>query len=108
MPKIIPLAPQPIQTETVTLGEQVCQINTRQMTPEKLYVDLYVGNDLIVAGVIAQNQNRIVRYAYYGFIGDLVFVDTQGSEDPNFAGLGTRWLLFYLTAEELIELGYVG
>lgn len=106
MSREIPLVSKPNQTETVTLGGQVCQINVRQMSTG-LFVDLYVGNELIIAGVVAQNQNRIVRYAYLGFVGDLVFVDTQGSDNPNFTGLGTRWLLFYLTSEELTALGYV-
>jgi hypothetical protein len=35
-----------------------------------------------------------------GFIGNLLFVDTQGSSDPTYDGLGSRFSLVYLTAEE--------
>lgn len=41
-------------------------------------------------------MNLIVRSAYLGFIGDLAFIDTQGTSDPIYAGLGTRFQLVYL------------
>ena len=44
----------------------------------------------------AKNLVSLVPTAYLGFSGWLVFVDTQGSEDPQYAGLGTRWVLVYL------------
>jgi hypothetical protein len=66
-----------------------------------LFIDVYVGADLIVAGVIALNLNRIVRSAYLGFAGDFIFVDTQGDADPVYTGLGARFQLVYLTAAEV-------
>ncbi|HEY0120658.1 MAG TPA: hypothetical protein VGC14_02665 [Rhizobium sp.] len=96
----IPLQAIPNQTVTVTLDDQVCQINLYQCS-EAMFIDLLVENSLIVGGVICENQNRIVRSDYLGFSGDIAFVDTQGSDDPIYTGLGTRFFLTYLTAAEL-------
>jgi hypothetical protein len=98
--QIIPIQPIANQTFQVQLGGQPCVMNVYQLQ-YGLFVDLYVSNSLIVAGVIAQNQNRIVRSAYLGFIGDICFSDTQGSNDPQFDGLGTRYQLVYLSPDDL-------
>lgn len=34
-------------------------------------------------------------------LGTLVLVDLQGDEDPDFDGLGTRWVLMYYTRAEV-------
>lgn len=109
MTQIVPLNPVPAQRLGVTLGGQVCEIVLQQKA-NGLFMDLYVGDELIIAGVICQNQNRLVRYAYLGFVGDLIFfdTDTQAPRNPVYSGLGARWQLAYLTAEELAELGYSG
>jgi hypothetical protein len=36
-----------------------------------------------------------VRDEYLGFIGDLAFFDTQGMTDPDWTGLGSRYILGY-------------
>jgi hypothetical protein len=97
---IIPLQAIPNQTLTVTLSDQVTQLNVYQ-TYNGLFIDVLVENVLIIGGVICENQNRIVRSDYLGFSGDLAFIDTQGSDDPIYTGLGTRFFLTYLTTEEL-------
>jgi hypothetical protein len=98
---IVPLQAVPNQTVTVSLSNQNCQINvyTRVGT---LYVDLYVNNVLIVAGVVCENLNRIVRSLYLGFAGDLAFIDNQGNADPVYSGLGSRYSLAYLLPSELL------
>ena len=55
----------------------------------------------MIGGVIAGNLNVIVRSAYLGFVGDLAFIDTQGSDDPVYTGLGARWILTYFAPSEL-------
>lgn len=91
---IIPLNAVPSQTETVQLGTQSCRLNVRQRRTG-LFVDLYEQDVPIVLGVKALNQVRLIREAYLGFDGDLFFVDTQGSSDPEYAGLGSRYLLLW-------------
>lgn len=93
--QIIPLQPVPSQTFTITLNNQLCQINVYQKNTG-LFLDLFVGGVLIIGGVICLNLVRIVRNTYLGFIGDLAFIDNQGSSDPFYTGLGTRYSLAYL------------
>ncbi len=97
---IVPLQPVSSQTVSVSLANQPCTINVRSMSTG-LYCDLYVNNTLIIGGVICQNANVIVRDAYLGFVGDIAFLDTQGTDDPVYTGLGTRWVLAYFAPSEL-------
>ncbi len=89
----------------MVLGNQSCQINVYSKLGV-LYLDLYVNNAPIILGVQCENANRIVRSVYLGFTGDLIFVDTQGSTDPNYAGLGGRYQLQYLDASDLSLLNF--
>jgi hypothetical protein len=96
----VPLQPVPNQTVQIVLANQNCQINVYQ-APAGLFMDLLVNDEPIVLGVICQNQNRIVRDLYFGFVGDFGFVDTQGlGADPDYTGLGSRFQLFYLSPAE--------
>lgn len=102
---IVPLQPVPNQTLTVVLGNQNCRINVYQKF-FGLYFDLSInGNPPIVLGRICQTGNLLVRYAYLGFVGDLMFIDTQlPVADPSYIGLGSRWRLSYLSAAEVAAL----
>jgi hypothetical protein len=73
---------------------------------DALYADLYVNNAPVVNGVVCQNLNRVVRDDYLGFIGDLMFQDTQGTSDPLSPGLGTRFLFCYLEANDVAGSAY--
>lgn len=92
---IVPIKPLPNQAVQVQLADQACAIEILQ-TAFGLFMNLYVGSNLIIAGVLCENLNRIVRSLYLGFSGDFVFADTQGSSDPDYTGLGTRFILIYL------------
>ena len=101
---IIPLQPTASQTVSVQLAGQNCQINIYQKSTG-LYCDLYVNGVLIIGGVICQNRNRIVRDLYLGFIGDLIFIDTQSNTDPVYSGLGAQYVLAYLELKDLNGAG---
>lgn len=113
-PDAIPLAAVASQEVSVTLGGQACRIRlyARDLfvpvtTPistdppvyaqvRRLFMDLYLDDALLLSGVPCQTNNRIVRDAYLGFVGDLAFLDTVGGgDDPEVSGLGTRWVLSY-------------
>ncbi len=94
MRSIVPIQPLPNQTFQVQLAGQACTINVYQLA-YGLFMGLYVGNRLIVPSAICQNLNRVVRSAYLGFTGDFVFADLQGTDDPIYTGLGTRFLLIF-------------
>lgn len=96
----IPLRATPSQVVNVQLAEQAAKIAIYQKRTG-LYVDLSVGGVSVIAGIIAQNANRLVRDAYLGFRGDLAFYDTQGDADPDYTGLSDRWFLAYLEVADL-------
>lgn len=96
----IPLRSVPSQSLSVVLAGQSCQINVYEKSTG-LYLDLFVNHDPIVTTALCHDRVRIVRESYRGFVGDLSFLDTQGYADPEYPGLGGRFLLVYLGAEEL-------
>ena len=65
-----------------------------------MFVDINVNGADVVTGVIARDAVPLVCREYAGFSGNLVFIDTQGNSDPVYDGLGSRYSLVYLTAEE--------
>lgn len=95
------------QTLQVQLGSQPVTLNIYQQTYQ-LAMDVLVAGSLIASCIPCQNLNRIVRYAYLGFIGDFIWFDTQGTEDPVYYGLGSRWQLLYLSAADLSAAGQAG
>jgi hypothetical protein len=97
----IPLQAVPSQQISCALANQACQLKVYQKSTG-MFADVYVNNELIIGGVLCENRNRIVRDAYLGFIGDLEFVDTQGSDDPTYTGLGLRFLFVYLEESDFV------
>lgn len=97
---IVPTAPLANQSFTVLLANQPCRIDIAQKT-NGMFLTLYVNDALVVAGVICQDRNRIVRDAYLGFTGDLEFRDAEGTEDPVYTGLNSRFFLCYLETADL-------
>src|SRR6266705_1683515 len=73
---------------------------------DALYLDLFVNGAPVVNGVVCQNLNRVVRMEYLAFIGDLMWQDTQGANDPISPGLGTRYLFCYLEANDVAGSAY--
>lgn len=98
--QIIPLQTDPSQTLTVTLNNQNCSINVYQRL-FGLFLDLYVDGSLVIGGQICENLNRIVRSEYLGFQGDLAFIDTQGTDNPVYTGLGSQFQLLYLSSDDV-------
>ncbi len=95
----IPIQPVPSQQVKVVLASQNCQIAIYQKA-QGLFVDLNSNGIDISVGVQAHNAVQLDPREYSGFLGNLMFIDTQGLDDPSFEGFGTRFFLIYLTAEE--------
>jgi hypothetical protein len=95
----IPLQPVPTQATKVVLGGQNVQLLIYQK-PQGVFVDINADGVDIVAGIVARDAVPLMCRNYMGFIGNLLFVDTQGNSDPTYDGLGSRFSLVYLTAEE--------
>jgi hypothetical protein len=104
----VPLQAIANQTLQIQLNGQNCTISVQQ-TAYCMFLTLAVGTQAIVNSEICENLTRIVRYGYLGFIGDLVFQDTQGTSDPVYTGLGgqsARFQLLYLAPSDLAALGF--
>lgn len=99
--QIVPLQAIASQSVSIQLNGQNAQINVYQKF-WGVYLDVYVNDVLLLAGALCENLNLIVRTAYLGFVGDLAFIDTEGSDDPNYTGLGARWQLAYMAPEDLL------
>jgi hypothetical protein len=97
---VIPISDVPAQTFNLSLGGQSCTIRIAQKTTG-LFLDLLISNTLTIGGVLCLDRTRIVRDSYFGFNGDLFFVDTQGNSDPYYSELGDRYILVYAAASEL-------
>lgn len=104
MAQTIPLQPVPSQTLQVVLDGQQCAISVYTKN-QCMFFDLALSGNPIAYAVQAKNLVSLVPTAYLGFSGWLVFVDTQGSEDPQYAGLGTRWVLVYLDESDVETYG---
>ena len=95
----VPLQPVPSQVSKVVLGGQNCQILVYQK-PQGVFVDINADDVEIIVGTIARDIAPLVSREYTGFVGNLLFIDTQGNSDPSYTGFGSRFSLVYLTAEE--------
>lgn len=94
MNQTIPLSPVASQTFTIQLNTQNCLINVYQKSTG-LYFDLTFNNTQIVSSMLCLNLVGLVREEYLGFNGQLFFFDTQGTNDPTYSELGTRYILVY-------------
>lgn len=110
MANLIPMQAVPAQNIVTSLDDgQIVKLKvyTRRYG---MFIDVYINGALEIGGVICENLNRIIRNKYLndqaGFAGDFVFFDTQGDTAPVYTGLGTRYQLLYLTAEELAAVGF--
>lgn len=97
---LIPVKPLANQTLQVQLSNQAVTLNIYQLA-YGLFIDVFIGDNLIIGGVICENLNRIVRSAYLGFLGDLIFYDVEETSDPIYTGLGSRFQLLYLEPSDL-------
>lgn len=108
--QIIPVQAVPSQTLQTTVGAQSCTLNIYQLDSYGLFMDVLVGGTVICQGVICENANRIVRYAYLGFVGDFAWFDTyvgiteSHASDPVYTGLGSQYVLAYLSPTDTAAL----
>lgn len=92
--QVIPLTSVASQSFTIQLNGQNCAINLYQKNTG-LFFDLTIDSTPIVTSMICLNAVGLVRESYLGFTGQLVFIDTQGTDNPDYTGLGSRYILTY-------------
>ena len=98
----IPLQPVPSQTVCVVLAGQRTQIFVYQK-PQGVFVDTNANGVDISAGVLAHNSVPLVTRDYAGFVGNLMFQDAHGTADPDYTGIGSRFVLLYLSDTEYAQ-----
>ncbi|HGH0375224.1 TPA: hypothetical protein ACLFOW_000025 [Yersinia enterocolitica] len=98
---VITLENKKSQSIFITLEGQSCLIRLIQRD-SSIYMDLTVNGDPILQGVPCLYANKIVRYKYLGFRGDLFFLDNEGQSDPQWNGLADRFPLYFITEAELV------
>ena len=84
--EIVPLQVVPNQAVLTSLNGQTVQLNVYQKRTG-LFLDIYVSNTLILAGVRCRNTTLMVLDAYLGFVGALTWLDNQGNDNPDYTGL---------------------
>ncbi|GLH29734.1 hypothetical protein WSS15_23840 [Acetobacter pasteurianus] len=90
----IPLNAVAFQKVQTPLSGQTIRFDIQQRSTG-LYANIWLNGAMKMAGVLCQDRTWLVREAYFGFPGDFTFVDTQGTSDPEYSALGTRYLLVY-------------
>ena len=120
----VPTAAVPSQNFSVLLDGQACEVNVYQLgegDAAGLYMDLSSDDSVIFTCRVCRGYGGQpdttapfmgIGRAYLGFLGDFVWIDTQASatqpaEDPEFEGLGARWILLYFTQADLEAGGLV-
>lgn len=96
MSQSIPLVATPSQRCTVNLDGQQCTIQIDQKHGGAVFLTLSVSGNDIVTSRLCRDRVGLVRSPYLGFRGNLAFVDTQGQNDPDYLGFGTRYKLVYI------------
>lgn len=95
----IPLQAVPAQRFQVVLDDQNCTLALYDRGG-RLYADLDVDSDAVFRGAICRYGADIVQSSTLRFSGSLHFYDTQGTHDPKYEGLGSRFILLYLSDGE--------
>lgn len=111
---IVPLSAVASQTLQFVAGGQNCQMTVytndgydysdATLSTPKEYVAIdfaYNGIQVTTTQNCLNRKRLLINRQYLGFVGDFMFMDTQGTDDPQFEGLGARWLLLYLEASDL-------
>ena len=104
----IPLTSSPDQELQIDLGGQACTIRVFERAGF-MYMDLTVRRTKILKGALCQPTTPVIPETITGFSGQFYVIDgmaaTAGSqESPAFAEWGTRYKLYCIPDDELMEM----
>ena len=122
--QLIPISAVPSQTFSASLDGQAASFALYQLgagEAGEMFMDLTSNGVSIFSakqcrayGGLPNTRARFMLTGrrYLGFLGDLLFLDTQATalnptEDPQASGLGARWQLMYFTEADLEDAGLV-
>ena len=101
----VPLGAVPSQTLGITLDGQSCGISLYQRNDGNTYMDLTLAGTPIATTDILRYATRALQDRQYtGFLGDFTLVDTHGTSDPSYAGLGAQFQMVYLRSKALARI----
>lgn len=92
----IPLSPTPSQSLRVNLAGQRCVIQVDQKYAGGVFLSLTVNDTRVLDFRICRDRVKLVRAEYAPFAGNLAFVDTRGTDDPDYQEFGSRYKLVYI------------
>lgn len=88
----IPLLAEPSQQASFNMSELSCRVWIRQLSTG-LYLDLWQNEERLLSGALCVDRVDLIRNPASPFPGTLMFLDQQGTQDPTYDGLDTRFLL---------------
>lgn len=97
----IPLQPITNQEFVIMLEQRDWNIRLIQRL-NRMYLSLWIDNIEIWSGSICRDRLPFVQSKTQNVTGNLVFVDMEGTSDPTYEGLGSRYKLFYFTDDEIL------
>lgn len=104
----IPLSPLPNQEFMIVLGKHNCTINIYQRG-QHMFLDLFVANQAIQQGALVRPKASLITVSSSLFTGQLRVIDKERApleqESPNYLELGSRFELYYLSDEEVAQIG---
>ncbi|GBQ49452.1 phage baseplate plug family protein [Acetobacter ghanensis] len=100
MAVVIPLGAVAYQSLRVPLSGHAVRLDLQQRGTG-LYASVWMDDVPVLAGVLCQDRTWLIRNAAYGMPGDLAFADTQGTQDPDYSGLGSRFVLVYAEGQNV-------
>lgn len=92
--RTIPLSAIPYQIVSAVVNDQSFQLEIRQLGAF-MFVTTIVDGEEVASSVRAVAGQSITPWPSADVNTSVVWVDTQGSDDPQYEGLGTRWLLAF-------------
>ena len=101
----VPLSALPNQEVSIELNEQDCTIQVRQLG-KYTYLTLWRGSTLIIENAICMPGIAILQGYIQNFEGNFVLVhssDNNNQQLSDYRELGSRFLLLYVTQEEIDE-----
>lgn len=93
--ELIPLEKTPAQSFGIVLNEQECRISL-YMRGNSLYFDLYVNNEPVYVGSVCYDRTDLTPYEYKNFVGHIMFIDIEGTNDPDYKEFDERYFLAYV------------
>lgn len=91
---IIPTTNNANQSLNVTLSGLNCVINLYQKDAN-LYFDLIVEGNILISSRLCQDRTQLIFEQYFVLPGQLFFIDQQGTSNPTYDGLNSRYFLYY-------------